>query len=341
MGEFCVLFRPDRLVITIEVFQWCDLIHTIFRTIGLMARSLWESGQRIYGAKHRPNSAGVPYRHSPGELRENPEFAGFIIHTDLLDNASRQNFRITVSASSSPEPVTLISGAARGIGRAISDHLIASGHSVIGLGRERPSQGFPGEFIEVDFTDRSAVSLVCEQLARNAAINGVVNNVGDPGPGEIGKIDLDTVDRVMEVNFYSAVQLVKSVLPAMKAQGYGRIVNVSSELALGFPGRTAYGGAKAALLSASRTWAMELAAFGISSNCIAPGPVDTDFFNRNNPPGSDIRKMKEDRIPMGRIATVEDVARAVAFFISAESGYITGQTLFVDGGSSLGASGLL
>ncbi len=246
-----------------------------------------------------------------------------------------------MSESSPSNPVTLISGAARGIGRAIADHLDQSGHTIIGLGRERPGDGFPGEFIEVDFANRESVSLVCNQISTNRAVNGVVNNVGDPGPDMLENIDLDTVDRVMEVNFYSAIQLVKATLAGMKAQRYGRIVNISSELALGFSGRTAYGGAKAAMMSATRTWALELAEFGISSNGVAPGPVDTDFFNHNNPPGSDIRKMKENRIPMGRIATVEDIARAVAFFMAPENGYITGQTLFVDGGSSLGASGLL
>ena len=240
-----------------------------------------------------------------------------------------------------PQPVTLISGAARGIGRACAEQLRRDGHDIIGLGRRRPADAFPGEFIEVDFIDRAAVARVCEQLPRKAEINGVVNNVGDPGPELLEEINLDTVDRVMEVNFYSAIQLVGAALPGMKAQGYGRIVNVSSELALGLSTRTAYGAAKAAMISAARTWSLELAGYGISANCVAPGPVDTDLFNRNNPPGSDIRQMKEDKIPMGRIATVEDIARAVAFFMAPENGYVTGQTLFVDGGSSLGARGLL
>ncbi len=240
-----------------------------------------------------------------------------------------------------PPPVTLISGAARGIGRACAEQLKRNGHDIIGLGRQCPADAFPGEFIEVDFADRAAVSQMCHHLSRKDDINGVVNNVGDPGPEWLEEIDLNTVDRVMEVNFYSAIQLVRAVLPGMKAQGYGRIVNVSSELALGFSTRTAYGAAKSAMISAVRTWSLELARYGISANCVAPGPVNTDFFNRHNPPGSDVRQMKENRIPMGRIATVEDIARAVAFFMAPENGYVTGQTLFVDGGSSLGASALL
>ena len=126
----------------------------------------------------------------------------------------------------------------------------------------------------------------------------------------------------------------------MKEQGQGRIVNISTELILGAPTRTAYGGAKAALASASRTWALELAEFGITVNTIAPGPVDTEFFRQNNPEDSRIRQEKLDRIPLGRFANPSDIANMAAFLLSSEANYITGQMFHVDGGSSIASAPL-
>jgi len=237
-------------------------------------------------------------------------------------------------------PITIVSGAGRGIGRSCAEQLAQDGHRIIGLGRSNPEGIFPGEFFQVDFADRNALTKLCKELAGKFKINGIVNNVGDPGPELIEDISFDTVDRVMEVNFYSAIQLVQTFSENMKEQRYGRIVSISSELALGLPTRTVYGGAKAALISATRTWALELAQFGVTANAIAPGPVNTEFFNQNNPPGSEVRIQKENKIPVGRIGEPEDVARVTSFLMDRETSFVTGQTLFVDGGSSLGATGL-
>ena len=126
----------------------------------------------------------------------------------------------------------------------------------------------------------------------------------------------------------------------MKKFRRGRIVNISTEFILGAPTRTAYGGAKAALASASRTWALELAESGITVNTIAPGPVDTDFFLQNNPVGSKIRQQKLDRIPLGRFATPKDIANLAGFLLSPEASYITGQIFHIDGGSSIASAPL-
>ena len=244
------------------------------------------------------------------------------------------------TTSNNQQRVTVISGAGKGIGRACADNLASKGHHIIGLGRTVPAE-FPGTFHQVDFADKIQVSEVCEMLTNDETINGVINNVGDPGPQLLTDIDVDTMDRVMQVNFYCATLLTQACTFSMKKQNFGRIVNISSELALGLPTRTAYGAAKAAMISAVRTWAIELASNGITANAIAPGPVETDFFNKNNPPGSAIRLQKQIKIPIGRFGDVKDVANAVSFFMSGEAEYITGQTLFVDGGSSLGATALL
>ena len=237
--------------------------------------------------------------------------------------------------------VTLISGATRGIGLACAERLHHAGHHIVGLARSAPEQVFPGDFFAVDFTDRSASADVLQSLHGQFEFTGLVNNVGTVGPQLIEDVTLDVLDEVMQVNLGAAVLCVQACLPGMRRAGFGRIVTISSELALGLPTRTAYGGAKAALLSATRTWAMELAADGITANAIAPGPVNTGLFTRNNPPGSGERARKLAKIPLGRFGEPHDVANAVAFFMAPETGYVTGQTLFVDGGSSLGVRSLI
>ena len=234
--------------------------------------------------------------------------------------------------------VTLISGATRGIGRACAERLVQAGHRVVGLAREDAE--FAGELVTVNAADRAALGAALDDLQQRYEFTGLVNNVGAVGAQRIEEVSLETFDEVLQINLGAAIQCTQAVLPAMRRGGFGRIVNISSELALGLPTRTAYGGAKAAMISITRTWAMELGADAITVNAIAPGPVDTELFNRNNPAGSAERKRKLARIPLGRFGEPADVANAVAFLMAPESGYITGQTLFVDGGSSLGTSSL-
>ena len=240
--------------------------------------------------------------------------------------------------SQSPR-TTLITGATKGIGRACADLLAAREHRIIGLARH-PVDDFPGTFYAVDLADRQALDDALSEIVAKHEIDGLINNAGIVGPELIENIDLDTVDAVFQVNLGAAMQCTKHCVASMKRAQFGRIVNISSELALGLPTRTAYGGAKAALISMTRTWALELARDSITVNAVAPGPVDTEFFRLNNPEGSSERKRKLERIPLGRFADPADIARAVAFFIGDDGAYVTGQTLFVDGGSSLASSAL-
>lgn len=240
-----------------------------------------------------------------------------------------------------PSPHVLITGATRGIGLACAHALQARGYHVVGLARSDKANDFPGDLYAVDVADRKAMETVLHTLTTKYSLTGLVNNVGAVGPELVEDIDLDTVDHVFQVNLGAAIQCVKSCIPSMRENGSGRIVSIASELALGLPTRTAYGGAKAALISATRTWALELARYRITANAISPGAVDTDFFLQNNPVGSSEYERKLQRIPLGRFGRPDDIAATVAFLMSPEAEYITGQTISVDGGSSLGGVALL
>ena len=237
--------------------------------------------------------------------------------------------------------VTLITGATKGIGMACAEALAARGHRVVGLARH-PAQGdFPGELHVVDAAHRGAMGAAVAALAREHPFNGLVNNVGFVAPQPLGSIDLDVYDRTFEVNVTTALLCAQALVPTMKSQRFGRIVNIASEVVLGMTRRTAYAAAKAALMSFTRTWALELAADCVTVNSVSPGPVDTDLFALNNPHGSAERQRKIDRIPIGRIGQPQDIANAVSFFMAAETGFVTGQCLYVCGGSSLGSSAFL
>jgi NAD(P)-dependent dehydrogenase (short-subunit alcohol dehydrogenase family) len=109
---------------------------------------------------------------------------------------------------------------------------------------------------------------------------------------------------------------------------------------LGVVERTAYAAAKAGLVSFTRTWALELATSGITVNAVAPGPTETELFRANNPPGSPGEARYLSGVPMGRFAAPDEIAAAIGFFLGEDSGFVTGQTLFVDGGASIGKAAL-
>lgn len=231
---------------------------------------------------------------------------------------------------------TLITGASTGIGRRTAEHLAASGHHIVNLDLNPPEGDFPGDSFVVDLSDRAAVREMLADVSGRYAFNGLLNNVGAVGQQSLEEIDLDVFDKVVEVNLVTAIQCAQAVLPSMKEQGFGRIVSISSELILGIGLRTAYSGTKAALVSFTRTWALELAGYGVTVNAIAPGPVETDFFMANNPIGSPQREGKLRRIAVGRFGQTSDIANAIGFLMQEESEFVTGQTIFVDGGSGIG-----
>src|SRR5215218_302103 len=228
----------------------------------------------------------------------------------------------------------LITGASKGIGRAVAQRVAAAGNIPVGLARTTP-EDFPGEFHEVDLADRAATAEVLERIVASGPVDAVVNNVGFVRFGRIGSIDLDHLFETYDLNVRTAVQVVQAVLPGMVAAGWGRIVNVTSMTTLGTPERTPYAAAKAALETCTRIWANELASTGITVNAVAPGPVETELYRERSPIGSEREGRLLESIPMQRVGSPREIAHAIHALLDDDAGYITGQVIRADGGGSI------
>lgn len=232
--------------------------------------------------------------------------------------------------------MVIVTGGSRGIGAATCEKLLSKGYGVISLSRTEPAST-DILHLPCDLTDTDGRRAVFANLSKRDDVFGLVNNAGVATPNLIKEFDHQIYSGVMDVNTTSVAELSAAVVPSLIKNKQGRLVNISSELILGFATRTAYSASKAAVASFAKTWALELGQYNICCNAIAPGPVETELFVKNNPPGSAIRQQKLDKIPLGRFGQPEDVANMVAFLMSEEASFITGQTLYVCGGSSLGS----
>lgn len=228
----------------------------------------------------------------------------------------------------------LITGASKGIGRAVADRLAATGFEPIGIARSTP-RDFPGAFYSVDLADRSATASTLETILADGTVDAVVNNVGFAHFGRIGSVDLDHLSETYDLNVRTAVQVVQAMLAGMIDRGWGRIVNVTSLTTRGTQERTPYAAAKAALEACTRIWARELAQTGITVNAVAPGPTETEMYRKRSPVGSERESALLQNIPMRRVGKPAEIAHAICFLLDEDAGYITGQTIGVDGGGSL------
>jgi NAD(P)-dependent dehydrogenase (short-subunit alcohol dehydrogenase family) len=228
----------------------------------------------------------------------------------------------------------LITGASKGIGRAVADRVAQAGNIPVGLARTRPAT-FPGELHEVDLSDRAATAKALDAVLAEGPIDAVVNNVGFVRMGRIGSIDLDHLFDTYDLNVRVAIQVTQAVLPGMLASGWGRIVNVTSLTTLGTPERTPYAAAKAALEACTRIWAKELAATGITVNAVAPGPTETELYRERSPIGSEREARLLESIPLRRVGSPREIAHAIHALLDEDAGYITGQVIRVDGGGSI------
>jgi len=238
------------------------------------------------------------------------------------------------------EGAAVVTGASSGIGEAVARLLLEGGRTVISLQRRPPRLRHERLlYYGVDFADAEATRKVAAEVAARHAVRYLVNNAGVNRPGTLEQTTVEDLDSAMAVNVRAPMILIQAFAPGMRAAGFGRIVNISSRAAMGKTGRTAYSAAKAGLIGMTRTLCLELASGGITVNAIAPGPVATELFDRGHPPGGEKRQRVIEQIPVRRVGAPDDVARAVVFLLSPDSGYITGQTLFVCGGTSVSGTG--
>jgi 3-oxoacyl-[acyl-carrier protein] reductase len=237
--------------------------------------------------------------------------------------------------------VALVTGASRGIGAAIAQYLGKQGATVIGtattqngaeqIGTALQQAGVNGVGMALDVNDAAQVEAVLKQIAEQFGdISILVNNAGVTRDTLLMRMKEDDWDAVLSTNLKSVFRLSQAVLrPMMKAR-YGRIINISSVVGhSGNAGQTNYAAAKAGMTGFTKSLAQEVGSRGITVNCVAPGFIDTDMTREL---AEEQRNRLLQQIPLGRLGQVEDIAAAVAFLASPAAGYISGETLHVNGG---------
>jgi len=237
--------------------------------------------------------------------------------------------------------VALVTGATRGIGRAIAQELARAGATVIGtattdegaakIAEYLASGNHPGTGLKLDVSDSAAVDAALAAIEKRfGAVGILVNNAGITRDNLLLRMKDDEWDAVMATNLKGAFRLAKGVLRGMMKARHGRIIQIGSVVGTsGNPGQANYAAAKAALVGFTKSLAQEVGSRNITINCIAPGFIDTDMTKAL--PDAQRAKLLE-KIPLGRLGSPEDVAHAVVFLASARAGYITGATLHVNGG---------
>ena len=235
----------------------------------------------------------------------------------------------------------LLTGGSAGIGRAIAQALIDADHDVISLDQMAPVVSHPRlHHVQVDLLSAAATHEVALEVAQRWRPTVLVHNAGAMRPAALPEVRRSDLDALVSLHLGAAITLVQAVLPSMRAAGWGRVVMISSRAALGLATRTSYAATKAGMIGMARTWALELGPLGVTVNVIAPGPIETDMFHAVLPENDPSIAALAQTIPMRRIGRPEDVAQAVRFFVGVDAGFITGQTLFVCGGASVGSMGL-
>ncbi|WP_011296027.1 SDR family oxidoreductase [Cupriavidus necator] len=235
------------------------------------------------------------------------------------------------------QKTALVTGGSNGIGRATAQRLADDGFRLVTVDRAAPKELLQGElFCQADILDASQREDTVARIAREFEVDVLVNNVAVVKLAPVEDVALEDLQTSVDLNVVSGLRFSQAVIPGMKARGYGRIVNIASRAALGKELRTSYAATKAAVIGMTRTWALELAAHGITVNCIGPGPIATEMFRAANPPDSEQTKKIMRTIPVRRLGEPEEIAHAVAFFADEKAGFTTGQVIYVCGGMTVG-----
>jgi len=233
----------------------------------------------------------------------------------------------------------LVTGASKGIGRAICERLLADGYAVVGVARVRPDSLPQGmSFHSLDLADNQAVTQFLAGPLAQQPFYGLVNNVGMVPSAELQDVRHEDLYKAVQLNIEVAIRFTQALVPGMKAARQGRVLNISSRAALGKHARTIYSMTKAGIIGMTRTWALELASHGITVNAVAPGPIATSFFAGVNDADDARTQALLAGIPVGRMGRPEEVAHTVAYFMDERCSFVTGQTHFVCGGVTIGAA---
>jgi len=240
--------------------------------------------------------------------------------------------------------IAIVTGAGQGIGRGIAEKLATEGATVVvtdvneeTAGETAAAIGGGAIAILTDVTSRESVAaMVAQARERFGRIDVLVNNAGWDKVGPFVDSDPADWDRVIAINLYGVLNTSKAVLPVMAEQGHGTVVNIASDAGrVGSSGEAVYSGAKGGIIAFTKTTAREMARHQITANCVCPGPADTALFASIGGDNPKLRDALIRAIPLRRLAQPADIANAVAFLVSDEAAYITGQTLSVSGGLTM------
>jgi 2-hydroxycyclohexanecarboxyl-CoA dehydrogenase len=240
--------------------------------------------------------------------------------------------------------VALVTGAGGGIGGAIARHLAAAGFSVaaadldeaaavaVAKGLPTPSVG-----VRMDVSDSAAVAAAVERVAAELGpVDVLVNNAGIDRIEPFVESTEATWRQVVAVNYLGTVIVTRAVIEGMVERGFGRIVNIASDAGrVGSSGEVVYSGTKGAVIAFGKALAREVATRGVTVNAVCPGPTDTALLKQVSDRSEKLFDAMRRAVPMKRIGTPDDVAPAVAFFVSDGAAFITGQTLSVSGGLTM------
>ena len=240
------------------------------------------------------------------------------------------------------ERVALVTGASRGIGRATALRLAEDGMRVavnylageseaLEVVQAVEARGGVGMAVRADVASPAEVAAMAETVQEAlGSVRVLVNNAGVYRRATLPELDLDQWRRTLDVNLTGAYLCLKAVAPGMRERGWGRVVNITSQIAhRGTSHGADYAASKAGLLGLTKAAARELAPHGITVNAVAPGTIDTDIIAGYSEAD---RRQRAREIPLGRIGFPEDVAAAVSFLASDDAAYVTGATLHVNGG---------
>lgn len=238
--------------------------------------------------------------------------------------------------------LAIVTGAAQGIGRAITERLLADGMRVVladvdqwtveTAAQELGVQAIPSV---CDVGDAESVKkLFVDIAAAHGVVDVVVNNAGIIRDNLIWRMNVDEFDEVIRVNLRGTWLMCREAAIAMRAQQSGRIINIASRAWLGNPGQTNYSSSKAGVVGLTRSLALELGRSHVTVNCVAPGLIDTPMTQNL---AEDVREKLISAQPTKTIGSPDDVAEAVSFFASERCRFITGQVMYVDGGKHIGA----